>query len=78
MATHTAGDAVSHRTRRTSVVHCDWLKHSWPPTHQVMQSVTGLVAPSYLICVFLSKAQCENQSGFACGIHANQAQLLES
>ncbi len=33
----------------SAVVHCDWLKHSQPPTHQVIQPVTELFKPSYLI-----------------------------
>ncbi len=45
-----------------SAVHCDWLKHSQPPTHQLIQLVTGLFTPSYLICVYLSKAESVSQS----------------
>ncbi len=41
-----------------------WLKHSQPPTHQVIQPVTGLFTYSYLIylCVYLSKAESVSQS----------------
>ncbi len=41
----------------SSVVHCDWLKHWQPLTHQVIQPVTGLFTPSYLICVIISTMQ---------------------
>ncbi len=37
-------------------VHCDWLKHSQPPTHQVIQPIR-LFTPSYLICMCISARQ---------------------
>ncbi len=37
-----------------SAVYGDWLKHSQPPTHQVIRSVSGVFTPSYLISVSLS------------------------
>ncbi len=40
-----------------SAVHCDCLMYSQPPTYQVIQAVTGLFTPSYLIFMCISARQ---------------------
>ncbi len=58
-------------------VYCDWMKNS--VTHTAGDTANhGHFMPSYLIYMYLSKAEYVSQSKFACIQQANYAQLLES
>ncbi len=54
-----------------SDVHSDWLKHSQPHKHQVIQPVTELFTPSYLICIHVYISARQN-------LLANQIYVLYS